>query len=117
MSSLNNKSSILSEIPVSIYRHFKHLISEPISYLFNNMISTGVFPDILKISRVTPVFKKGDSSAANNYRPISNLVVLNKIFEKLIYKRLIHFLDNHNILTNKQYGFRRGSQLFIIQYI
>ena len=72
------------------------------------MISTVFFLNILKISRVTPVFKKGDSSAANNYCPISNLVVLNKIFEKLIYKRLIHFLENHNILINKQYGFRRG---------
>ena len=53
----------------------------------------GIFPDELKIARVVPLFKGGDKNEIINYRPISLLPVISKIFEKLIHKRLISFLD------------------------
>ena len=58
ISTLNNKKSPLTEIPIIIYKMFSQNLAEPISIIFNNMIETGIFPDTLKISRVTPVFKK-----------------------------------------------------------
>lgn len=53
---------------------------------------SGVFPDCLKVARITPVFKSGDSESVVNYRPISILSVIDKIFEAAIYSRLVKFL-------------------------
>ena len=75
--------------------------------LFNLSIRTGVYPDLLKVAKVIPIFKKGDSSSVNNYRPISILSPINKIFEKIIYSRLIKYIDKSNILYKYQYGFRK----------
>ena len=108
ISSLKNKKAHHSEIPVTIYKTFSHILAVPISILFNNMIEQGVFPDVLKISRVTPVFKKDDPERMNNYRPISNLNNLNKIFEKLLYKRIVSYLDSFNLISSVQFGFRKG---------
>ena len=68
---------------------------------------SGVFPDTLKIARVIPLFKSGDRNDISNYHPISLLPVISKIFEKLIHSRLISFLDKHNVLYSKQFGFRK----------
>ncbi len=68
---------------------------------------SGVFPDPLKIARVIPLYKSGDKNDITNYRPISLLPVLSKIFEKLIHARLTSFLDKHNVIYHKQFGFRR----------
>ncbi len=67
----------------------------------------GIFPDILKIARVIPLYKSGDRNDITNYRPISLLPVLSKIFEKLIHSRLTSFLDKNNVLYRKQFGFRK----------
>jgi len=66
----------------------------------------GVFPDDLKIARVSPIFKADDKLLVNNYRPISLLPVFSKILEKIMHNRLIEYLDCMNILTDKQFGFR-----------
>ena len=55
-----------------------------------------------------PVFKKGSETSPNNYRPISLLSIFNRILERLMYKRLVNFIDKYNILFNKQFGFRSG---------
>ena len=60
----------------------------------------------LKHAKIIPVFKEGDETDLGNYRPISLLSIFNRIFEKLMYNRLKHFLEKHNILTESQYGFR-----------
>ena len=76
--------------------------------LFNLSIQTGVYPDLLKVAKVIPIFKKGDSTSVNNYRPISILSPINKIFEKIIYSRLLKFINKTNILYKYQYGFRKN---------
>ena len=106
--SLKNTKSPTNEIPSFIYKSFSTSLADPISVLFNKMIDIGVFPDTLKISRVTPIYKKDDPACMGNYRPISNLSNLNKIFEKLIYKRLFSFLDTFDLLNESQFGFRKG---------
>ncbi|CAK1591183.1 unnamed protein product [Parnassius mnemosyne] len=69
---------------------------------------TGVFPDALKRSIITPVHKDGDKSDVNNYRPISVLTSLSKIIEKILNKRLVSYLNKYNIISDSQYGFRQG---------
>ena len=64
-----------------------------------------VYPDILNI----PILKSGDSIISSNYRPISNIYVFNKVFEKLIHLRLSEFLANNNFISEMQFGFRRIS--------
>ena len=75
--------------------------------LLNNCMRSGIFPDELKIARVIPLYKSGDKRDIINYRPISLLPVLSKIFEKLIHSRLTKLFDDNNVIYNKQFGFRK----------
>ena len=70
-------------------------------------MNANVFPDELKIARVIPLYKSGDKNDISNYRPISLLPMLSKIFEKLIHSRLTNFFEETNVLYNKQFGFRK----------
>ena len=65
--------------------------------------------NIYKISKVIPIHKNGDTSDLNNYRPISLLSIFNKIMEKLMHKQLYDFLQEHNILFQNQFGFRKNN--------
>ena len=68
---------------------------------------TGVFPSVFKTAKVVPIFKKDSKLDYSNYRPISMLSNIEKILEKLMYKRLYTFLNNNNIIYNLQFGFRK----------
>jgi hypothetical protein len=74
--------------------------------LINETIMSNTFPEALKIAKVIPIYKKGDKSNPNNYRPISLLPVLSKVLEKVINKQLTEKLDELNIIDDNQYGFR-----------
>ena len=67
-----------------------------------------IFPESLKIARVTPIFKGGDSDQPNCYRPISVISVISKLMEKLISKRLIKFLNKNKIVNDSQFRFRES---------
>ena len=73
-------------------------------------MQTGDFPHILKIGKITPIFKKDDQEKFENYRPISTLPIFGKIFENLIYSRLYtySYLTTKGILYEKQFGFRKS---------
>ena len=71
-----------------------------------NVVDNGIFPDFLKTANVTPVFKKGSRTDKKNYRPVSILPNLSKIYERLIYKQLSIF--SNNIMSKFQCGFRKG---------
>ena len=96
-------------IPCYIYKSISGIISAHISELFNASIVSGYFPSCLKNARVIPIFKSGCSNKVNNYRPISTLPILAKIFEKLMYIRLMQFLKMNNILCKTQFGFQQNS--------
>ena len=66
----------------------------------------GFFPSKLKQAKVIPVYKSDGETDPGNYRPISLLSIFNRIFEKLVYRQLKHFLDKNDILFKSQYGFR-----------
>ena len=69
-------------------------------------IESGMFPDSWKIARVAPIFKSGSTEDRLNYRPISVLPVVSRLFEKLIYDQLYEYLDSNMHLFKDQYGFR-----------
>ena len=76
--------------------------------VINKSFSQGVFPDQMKIARMIPIHKDGPKNNVANYRPISLLNSLSKVYEKLMYNRLISFLESNNSLFDMQYGFRSG---------
>jgi len=81
-------------------------IISPLTYIFNNVLCSGIFPDRMKYSVIKPLHKKGTTDELENYRPISLLTSLSKILEKIIYKRFYVCLEKHKILSEDQYGFR-----------
>ena len=108
ISSLNsNKASGPNSIPYRILLLLKNEISKQLADLFNLSFMTGIFPSVLKTAKVVPVFKKDSKLDYSNYRPISLLSNVEKILEKLMYKRLYTFLNSNNIIYNLQFGFRQ----------
>ena len=82
------------------------VIGESLCNVFNLSIATGVFPDCWKIARVAPIFKSGQSDDRSNYRPISVLPFLSRVFEKLVFNQLYEYLDKNKLIYYKQSGFR-----------
>ena len=101
------KSHGYDNLSVRLIKDAAPFIFAPLTYIFNLSLEVGIFPDALKIARVTPLFKKGPKNDPGNYRPISVLPVIAKIFEKLVNGRLMDFLEANNILYRHQYGFRK----------
>ena len=77
--------------------------------LFNNSVSEGTFPECFKTAKIIQNFKSVDSNSTVNYRPISMLPFLSKIFDKLMCARLDSYLKSNNILCTNQFGFRKNS--------
>lgn len=94
------------ELPSLLIKRIAHSISDPLSFIINLSLETGIVPDKLKIAKVVPLFKSGEASVFSNYRPVSILPIFSKIYEKVIYTRILNFFNKHNILYNKQFGFR-----------
>lgn len=91
-------------------------LSRPLAHVINLSMEQGLFPDILKLCIVKPIFKKGDKCDMNNYRPITLIPILSKIYEKVIIKRIHSFIASNNILTEEQYGFRKGHSTTLACY-
>lgn len=86
-----------------------HLITvKVLTLIINQSLSTGICPDRLKIAKVVPIFKKDNPHITGNYRPISLLPVISKVFEKVVFDQLYKYLDKNNLLYKSQYGFRKG---------
>ena len=83
----------------------KDYIDFPLSHIFNLCLSSGTFPLKMKLSVIKPIHKKNNITIISNYRPISILSQLSKMLEKILYNRLIQFIQNNNIINTTQYGF------------
>ena len=104
---LENKSSSGHDgISNKLLKLLKMELSKSLTLIINQMITTGIFPDSFKISKITPIFKKGDVSLLSNYRPISLLPTISKIFERILYNQLYEYFNSNNLLAEQQYGFR-----------
>ena len=81
-------------------------ITKSLTLLTNQVLTTGVFPDKIKIAKVIPIYKKGEPSTFNNYRPISLLPAISKVLEKIIFDQLSTYLKDSKLFFDHQYGFR-----------
>ena len=103
-----NKTPGYDDINFNIIKKcFGELLS-PLKFLFNRSLEKGIFPDSLKIAKGTPIFKSGDKTDLNNYRPISVLPCFSKMLERIMYNRLYKYLLDNDILYRKQFGFQIG---------
>ena len=83
----------------------------PLKIIFDNILETGIFPDQWKEANVTPVHKKNNKQLITNYRPISLLPILAKIYERIIFKNMYNYLISNNLITKNQSGFKPGDSV------
>ena len=83
------------------------MITPYLMHLFHVWFKNNLFPEVLKVSKVIPIYKPGGKTKVNNYRPISLLPSLSKVMEKLLIVRLSSFLNASGILYDRLYGFRK----------
>ena len=104
----NKKSTGFDGISNQILKLIGDIIAKPLTKLINQSLSEGNFPKILKNAKIVPIFKKGNVYEIGNYRPISLLPSLSKIWEKVINIQLTEKMDEYNITSDTQFGFRKN---------
>ena len=102
------KSTGLDKISTKLIKQAGDTITESLLEVFNLSLRTGIFPDDWKFAKVTPIYKSEDKTLCENYRPISVISNIAKIFEKLVCRQLNTFLNNNNIIVKNQSVFRRN---------
>ena len=104
---LKRKSATgIDQIPACFLKDIAYVLAKPLTHVINLSLHRGLFPNDLKRARIKPVHKSGNSKMFDNYRPISVLPVISKIFEKCVYRQLTKYLENNKMLSNSQHGFR-----------
>jgi hypothetical protein len=102
----NKLTAGVDEIPDYVVKQCIKLLKKPLANIYNASLESGIFTDKLKIAKVVTENKKGDNKDVQNYRPIALLSVFSKLLEKLIYNRLMAFIEGNGVLTEAQHGFR-----------
>ena len=108
INNLKNKATMDSKISALKFVSTDNRFIQTLTNVINLSFEQGVFPQSLKLARVVPVYKNGAKTAVCNYRPISLLASFSKIYEKLMHKRIVNFMEANNSLYEMQYGFRTG---------
>ena len=108
LSSLNPcKSTGIDKIPAKIIRISAPIIANSLTRIFNTAIYSETVPPEWKLARVIPLHKNGPRNMLNNYRPISILPIVSKVFEKVLYGQLYDYFVVNNLLSQNQFGFRQ----------
>ena len=102
------KATRLDKIPNRLLKIAANVVAPSLTSIFNKSLVTGIFPSDWKLAKVSPIFKNGSKSKSdlNNYRPISVIPTVAKIFEKIIYDRLYQYLNENGLLNSGQSGLR-----------
>ena len=100
------KASGLDKISCKLLRAAGNSMHEFLLVVFNLILNTGIFPDDMKLAKITPIYKSGEKTDCGNYRPISVISAVAKILEKLVYDQVFHFLNENKVISNQQSGFR-----------
>ena len=108
ISNLKSVKSDINTIPVNIFKKMRYFLLSPLKILINMSFQEGIFPDKLKLARITPIHKNGDDSDPSNFRPISCLSYFSKIFEKCVKNRLIKFCNKFSLINSSQFGFQQN---------
>ena len=101
----NKTSSGYDNISNNLLKSISTQIIVPLEIIFNKSIEEGIFPSNMKKADIVPLYKSKDKQECSNYRPISLLITLSKLLEKVIYKRVYHFLEKTGQIYPSQYGF------------
>lgn len=104
----DRKASGPNSIPPKILKIISITASDILSNIFNECIEQGIYPDCLKKATIKPLHKKNSKLDVSNYRPISLLSNINKLFEKILHTRVVEFLEANNVIFTNQFGFRKG---------
>ena len=108
ISKLKNKSTLDTKIePLKLANECTNFTCT-LAKIVSNSFEQGIFPQALKTAKVVPIYKNGAKTEVSNYRPISLLSSFSKVYEKLMHKRILEFLDSNSSLFEYQYGFRPG---------
>jgi hypothetical protein len=104
-------SALLKKIKIELHK--------PITYIINQSLESGLFPDKLKVAKIIPVHKKGIETSIENYRPISILPAISKIFEKVLFNQIHQHFKENNLYYAFQYGFREShsTELAVLEII
>ena len=106
---LENKNSYgYDQISNKLIKELHPVISDPLTIVYNKSLEEGKFPKLMKQADTIPLYKANNTEDCNNYRPISLLLTMSKILEKLVYSRTVAYLDKHKLFYNSQYGFRKN---------
>ena len=103
-----NKAIGLEKISARLLKISAHTIAPSVVKLLNLSIRISQFPKLWKCAKITAIFKSGDRTNASNYRPISILPTQSKILERVVHLQLYQYLITNNLLSNKEFGFRKG---------
>ena len=103
-----NKANGYDDINSNVVKDVYKELTEPLFHICKLSIRSGVFPNKMKIAKVTPLFKSDEADLLKNYRPISVLPTFSKILERIIYNRIYSHIIENNMLYNKQFGFREN---------
>lgn len=101
-----SKATGMDNIPARFVKDGASIIAHPITHIVNLSLSTGEIPDDLKLARVVPLHKKNSKTDVGNYRPVSVLCILSKVFERIVFNQLNEYLVQNNLLYELQSGFR-----------
>ena len=104
-----NKAADFDDLSSNIVIDAYDTLKNSLFHVFKVSIEQGIFPDSLKIAKVTPIFKSGDKENVSNYRPIYILPVFSKVLERIMYNRVYNQLDSKDLLYEKQFGFQRNN--------
>ena len=108
ITNLKNSSPGNDAIHAKVFKTCFPQFLEPLVHVLNLSIQQGFFPNEMKIAKIIPIYKSNDPTNIGNYRPISVLPLISKLLERIMYNRLISFIDKHQILYKYQFGFRRN---------
>ena len=103
-----SKSCGPNSIPTNLLKDNFEFFIQPLKHIINLSFSEGCFPQILKLAEVCPIFKKKDKNKCENYRPISLLSNLSKLFERAMHTRIYDFFESNKMLSDLQFGFRKN---------
>ena len=107
LNSLRTKSSSgYDGISTRLLKFLAPALISPLRLIINQSLITGIYPDKLKTAKVIPLYKKGDKTKCDNYRPISLLCAISKLFEKVVYNQLYDYFTKNKLFHDNQYGFK-----------
>ena len=113
VTNLKNSAPGYDEVTAGILKLSLPVINDPLTHLLNLFLLDRVFPSELKVANVLPLYKADDDMLFNNYRPVYLLSALSKVFERIMYNRLISFLENKFFLSKNQFGFRKQHSTYM----